>query len=145
MEKRTLVSCALEAARKYKVPGDLFCGLIESESSFNPNAVGPQIESMDGVRALGIAQFLPETAKLFGIDPMNPFQSLDAAANYLAQLEKRYGDWQKAVAAYKGFKDLGCGRAWATYHDVKRRGQKYGGKAVSHRSGAPPNHRKPKA
>ena len=36
--------------------------------------------------ACGIAQFMPRTAKAFKIDPLNPFESIDAGAHLMSQL-----------------------------------------------------------
>ena len=96
------------AADRYNIPRDLFSRLIMSESSFNPNAVGPEIKGKD-YRAVGIAQFIPETAKRYGVDPTNATQSLLGAAKYLSDLKGKYGNWDTTIAAYKGFSNLTTG------------------------------------
>lgn len=96
------------AADRYNIPRDLFSRLIMSESSFNPNAVGPEIKGKD-YRAVGIAQFIPETAKRYGVDPTNATQSLLGAAKYLSDLKGKYGNWDTTIAAYKGFSNLNTG------------------------------------
>lgn len=78
---------------KYNLPKNLLARLIYQESRFNPLAVSP-------VGALGIAQFMPATAKQFGIDPRNWQQSIDAAGKYLSQLFARFGRWDLALASY---------------------------------------------
>jgi hypothetical protein len=103
-----LVSAAERAAKAHGVPPDLFRSLIQSESSFNPEALGAVLPS--GERAVGIAQFLPSTARELGINPRDPYQALDASAKYLRQLfvkqdvfapsEQR---WLGAVGLYKGY------------------------------------------
>ena len=40
------------------------------------------------------------TAKQYGIDPLNAEQSIEAAGKYLASLYKQFGNWQQAVASY---------------------------------------------
>jgi soluble lytic murein transglycosylase-like protein len=50
--------------------------------------------------AIGLMQFMPDTAKGLGIDPTDPNQSIDGAAQYLSSLYKQFGDWKLAVAAY---------------------------------------------
>lgn len=98
---------AVLAAQKSGIPADIFTRLIESESSWNPNAQGPVLPN--GTRASGIAQFLPGTAKEYGIDPLNASQAIFASADYLAKQYKRFGDWGMAVAQYKGYKDIEAG------------------------------------
>lgn len=74
-------------------PG-LFVRQIQQESGFNPNAVSP-------AGAIGIAQFMPATAKELGVDPHDPLSSLDGAARFMAQLRREFGgDIAKALAAY---------------------------------------------
>ena len=67
-----------KAAQKYP---SLFTACIlatqgQAESGFDPNAVSP-------VGAMGIAQFMPGTAKQYGIDPFNPEEAIPAQANYM--------------------------------------------------------------
>lgn len=87
-----LVQAATDAANQYGVPVSLFLGQIQQESSFNPNAQnGP---------ASGIAQFMPGTAAQFGINPYDPVASLNAAAQYDAQLYAQTGSWSGALQRY---------------------------------------------
>ena len=71
----------------------------EVESSFNPEARSP-------VGARGLYQFMPATAKSFGLDEgppderLNPEKSARAAARYLKVLYKRFNSWPLALAAY---------------------------------------------
>lgn len=90
------------AANKYGVPTSLFRSLISSESSFDPYAYNKS-------GASGIAQFMPGTASDLGIDPFNPYQSLDASAKYLSQLKSSTGNWPDAISRYKGYSDLSRG------------------------------------
>jgi hypothetical protein len=68
---------------------------IQQESGFNPNAV-----SQAG--AIGIAQFLPETAKRYGIDPHDPWQSLDAMARYDLDSLRAFWGWSGTIAELFG-------------------------------------------
>jgi hypothetical protein len=96
------------AAQKYGIPSGLFSRLIASESSWNPNAVGPVMK--DGTTAKGIAQFTNATARDYGVDTVDVTSSLMGAAKLLRDRFDKYGgDWSKAVASYKGFSDLGKG------------------------------------
>lgn len=83
-----------KAADKYGVPHNLALALAWEESSFDPNAVGP--ETKYG-RAKGLFQFLDSTAQSLGIDPLNPTQAADAAMKQLAEQAKSKG-WAWAVA-----------------------------------------------
>ncbi len=70
--------------------------LIWKESLFDAGAVSP-------AGALGIAQFMPDTARLRGLaDPFNPAEALVASARYLAELASAYGNIGLAAVAYNG-------------------------------------------
>lgn len=92
--KDQLVAYAREAARRYGVDPDIYVRQINQESRWNPKA-----KSSAG--ALGIAQFMPDTAKDYGIDPLDPIQSLDAGARYMASSLKTFkGSYPLALASY---------------------------------------------
>lgn len=80
------------------LPTNLLARLLQQESSYKKDIINGTRRSSAG--AIGIAQFMPATAKQFGIDPTNPWQSIDAAGKYLGQLYKQFGSWDKALAAY---------------------------------------------
>jgi len=70
------------------------------ESAFNPQA-------MSVARASGMWQFMPATGRdfdltqnLFRDDRRDVLQSTRAALDYLQMLERQFGDWQLALAAY---------------------------------------------
>nr|WP_126977643.1 lytic transglycosylase domain-containing protein [Frigidibacter oleivorans] len=84
---------ARAAARKHRVPEDLFLRLVQQESGWNPGAVSPK-------GALGLAQLMPETAMLLGVDPADPRANLEGGARYLRLMYDRFGDWKLALAAY---------------------------------------------
>ncbi|HRM22927.1 MAG TPA: lytic transglycosylase domain-containing protein, partial [Neisseria sp.] len=64
------------------------------ESRGNPGAVSP-------VGARGLFQFMPDTAKRFGVNVNDARSSAEGAAKYLQILLKRYsGDLNKALTAY---------------------------------------------
>jgi hypothetical protein len=78
------------------LPRDFFARLIWKESRFDHNAVSP-------VGAEGIAQFMPGTAKIVGLDdPFDIDQAIPASAAYLAKLKSGFGNWGLAAAAYNG-------------------------------------------
>ncbi|EAQ11599.1 MULTISPECIES: lytic transglycosylase domain-containing protein [Maritimibacter] len=84
---------AKAAAAKHGIPEDLFLRLVQQESGWNPSA-----KSHAG--AIGLAQLMPETASLLGVDPDDPLQNLDGGARYLAQQYKAFKSWKLALAAY---------------------------------------------
>lgn len=84
---------ARAAARRYGVPEDLFLRLVHTESRFRPTA-----KSSKG--AIGLAQLMPGTARLMGVNPHDPGQNLDGGAKYLSQQYRKFGDWRLALAAY---------------------------------------------
>lgn len=75
------------------IPADKFVKQIDVESGFNPSAISP-------AGAIGIAQFMPQTAAGLGIDPYNAEQSLNGAAQLMSRYTANYGSYQKALAAY---------------------------------------------
>lgn len=87
------LATALAAARRHGVPEDVFRRLVQQESNWNPGAVSHK-------GALGLAQLMPETARLLRVDPMDPEQNLEGGARYLAQQYRRFGNWRHALAAY---------------------------------------------
>ena len=81
-------------AIRHDLPPGFFARLIWRESLFRPDAVSPK-------GAEGIAQFMPSTARLRGLD--DSFHALDAlskSAEYLAELRDSYGNLGLAAAAY---------------------------------------------
>jgi hypothetical protein len=87
------VAIAEQDATNVGINPTYFVRQIQLESGFNPNAV-----SLSG--AVGIAQILPSTARGLGINPWDPIQALQAAAQMMANSYHQYGDYAKALAAY---------------------------------------------
>jgi soluble lytic murein transglycosylase-like protein len=84
---------AKAAARKHGVPEDLFLRLVQQESGWNPGAV-----SVKG--ATGLAQLMPETAEILGVDIDDPAANLEGGARYLRMMYDKFGNWKLALAAY---------------------------------------------
>ncbi|MDD7972625.1 lytic transglycosylase domain-containing protein [Roseinatronobacter alkalisoli] len=84
---------ARSAARKHNIPEDLFLRLVHQESRWNPAAVSHK-------GAIGLAQLMPDTARMLRVDPHDPQQNLDGGARYLRMMYDRFGDWRLALAAY---------------------------------------------
>ncbi len=84
---------AQEAALLHGVPVDLFLKLVQQESNWNATA-----KSHKG--ALGLAQLMPQTARVLRVDPLDPQQNLEGGARYLKQQYQKFGSWRLALAAY---------------------------------------------
>ncbi len=68
--------------------------IAKAESDF-------QNYSRSRVGAEGLMQFMPSTAEAYGVsNPFDPYQSVQAALNYVKQYEKRFSSLKLAVAAY---------------------------------------------
>lgn len=83
------------------VPEDLLY-LACIESYLNPRA-------LSGAKAAGIWQFMPATAKEFGLEVnefvderYHPIKSTEAACRYLKRALSRYGNWESVAASYNG-------------------------------------------
>ncbi|TRD19027.1 lytic transglycosylase domain-containing protein [Palleronia caenipelagi] len=89
------------AADHHGIDSGFLARLLWQESFFDAAAVSP-------VGAQGIAQFMPGTAELRGLeDPFNPAEAIMASADYLAELISEFGNEGLAAAAYNS----GEGRA----------------------------------
>ena len=78
---------------KYRLPPGLLSAVAETESAGNPAAVSP-------VGAQGLMQLMPSTARGLGVDPWNPAQAVQGAAQLLSGYLARFGSVPLALAAY---------------------------------------------
>lgn len=85
-----------EIADEFDIPAPLFTRLIWQESRFRN-------ETVSRAGAQGMAQFMPRTAELRGLDdPFDPLQALPASADFLSDLVEQFGNFGLAAAAYNG-------------------------------------------
>ena len=88
------------AARDNELPPAFLARLIWQESRFDP-------QSVSHAGAVGIAQFMPQTASEMGLnDPYDPAEALPASARLLSKLNREFGNLGLAAAAY----NAGSGR-----------------------------------
>lgn len=80
------------------IPRNMLARLLWQESRFRQEIIDGRVKSSAG--ALGIAQFMPATARELGINPLKPAEAIPAAGRYLAGLYRRFGSWAEALAAY---------------------------------------------
>ncbi|HEY8002227.1 MAG TPA: transglycosylase SLT domain-containing protein [Solirubrobacterales bacterium] len=82
------------AAQRWNVSAALLAAQLMAESNFNPFAVSP-------AGAAGIAQFMPGTAALYGLDDrFDAAAAIDAQAHLMSDLLGQFGDPSLALAAY---------------------------------------------
>ena len=80
--------------QKHGLPSGLLQSVMMAESAGNPNAVSPK-------GAQGLFQFMPQTAKAYGINPLDPQQAAVGAARMYGDLSKQFGgDVPSMLAAY---------------------------------------------
>lgn len=80
------------------IPRDILARLLFQECHWREDIISGRTRSAAG--AIGIAQFMPDTAADEGVDPLDPYASIAAAGRYLAKLFRKFGRWAEALAAY---------------------------------------------
>jgi soluble lytic murein transglycosylase-like protein len=79
---------------RWNVSAALIAAQLYAESNFNPFAVS-------GAGAQGIAQFMPGTARTYGLgDPFDATASISAQAHLMRDLLRQFGSVSLALAAY---------------------------------------------
>jgi soluble lytic murein transglycosylase-like protein len=82
------------AAQRWNVGAALLAAQLYAESGFNPFARSP-------AGAQGIAQFMPGTARGYGLsNPFDPVAAIDAQAHLMRDLLRRFASVPLALAAY---------------------------------------------
>jgi hypothetical protein len=89
-----LCNAVFSSAQDNDLPIPFFANLIWQESRLRDDAVSKK-------GALGIAQFMPETAAETGLDnPFDPLQAIPASAHFLRELRLEFGNLGFVAAAY---------------------------------------------
>jgi hypothetical protein len=83
----------LAASAKYGVPVQLLTAVANEESGFSTTAVS-------SAGAEGVMQLMPSTAAGLGVNPLDPTQAIDGAAQLLASYTQQFGSVPLALAAY---------------------------------------------
>jgi soluble lytic murein transglycosylase-like protein len=125
-----------KAATKENIPPAILAGLFHQETHYIPKYVYGTEKSSAG--AVGIGQFMPDTAEQMGVDPYDPESSIYGAAKYLRHLMDNYGfDLPTAIYAYNAGPGtiqkygIGATEENAKYYDgVIKFSARYGNKAA---------------
>jgi soluble lytic murein transglycosylase-like protein len=84
----------LRASQRWNVSAGVLSAQLYAESNFNPFAVSP-------AGARGIAQFMPGTARSYGLaNPFDAAAAIDAQAHMMRDLLRRFASVPLALAAY---------------------------------------------
>lgn len=96
LTKRDYIDYAKQIAIKEGLDPAIFIAQLNQESGFNPKAKNPKSG------AIGIAQFMPSTAKGMGFTAgVDPLRDIRMAAQYMKSKLKMYnGDYRLALASY---------------------------------------------
>lgn len=96
LTKRDYIDYAQQIAIKEGLDPGIFIAQLNQESGFNPKAKNPKSG------AIGIAQFMPSTAKGMGFTAgVDPLRDIRMAAKYMkAKLKMYNGDYRLALASY---------------------------------------------
>ena len=112
-----------EVKRRYgfeHVPDSLTLATIETESSFNPNAIREEPAINDA--SYGLMQILYGTAKGEGytglpLGLLDPEENIRRGTSYQARLFRMYGDWDAVIHAYnEGPGNYNKGKRVPTYY-----------------------------
>lgn len=80
-------------AKKRDLNPHLVSAMIEQESGSDPNIISPK-------GAQGLMQLMPDLSKQFNIDPFDPEMNIKVGTQYFADMYKRFGQVDLALAAY---------------------------------------------
>jgi len=90
----SLAPLLTRAAQRWNISAALLAAQLYAESNFNPFAVSP-------MGARGIAQFMPATARAYGLrNAFDPAQAIEAQARLMRDLMRQFASVPLALAAY---------------------------------------------
>jgi cell wall-associated NlpC family hydrolase len=78
---------------RYGLPSGMLSAVAQTESDGNPQAISP-------AGAQGLMQLMPSTAAGLGVNPWNPSEAVQGAAQLLSGYLHKYGSNALALAAY---------------------------------------------
>lgn len=90
----SIIAMLRKAEAANGIPAGLLVRQAWQESRFNPLAVNR------ASGAQGLMQFMPATAKEWGVSVFDPQSSANGAGRYMAWLYGKLGSWSLALAAY---------------------------------------------
>lgn len=99
------MSIIKNTALKYNVPPEILAGVYGAETAY-----GRHKTMVSSAGAQGPFQFMPATARQYGINPWDFNQASDAAAKYLSNSYRKTGNWEDAIASYNA--GLGNVKRW---------------------------------
>jgi soluble lytic murein transglycosylase-like protein len=82
--------------RRHGLPKNLLARVAYQESRFRTDIITGKVKSSAG--ATGIMQLVPKFHRT--VNPLDPPAAIDYAGSYLKQLQRQFGDWKLALAAY---------------------------------------------
>lgn len=92
-----LAGATAQAARANGIPAEFLAATLLQESAFDPRA-------LSSAGAVGVAQFMPSTAEIVGVNPFDPYDAIPGAAGLLAGYVRAYAaypnPYAEALAAY---------------------------------------------
>jgi len=95
--EKSMRELVTDAALRYGLPPELVHGVAQAESAYHASAVSPK-------GAVGVMQLMPDTARKFDANPLDPVQNIDAGTRLLRELLLRYegseNGVRRALAAY---------------------------------------------
>ncbi len=87
-----------QAEARNGIPANLLARVLYQESRFRRDIIEGRTVSSAG--AIGIAQFMPSTARQYNVNPYDPFDSIRGAGELLRDNFRALGSWDQAIAAY---------------------------------------------
>lgn len=109
-EEKGYIALAHQVEQANGIPTGVLVGLLEQESAWRPEVISGKKKSRAG--AIGIAQFMPDTAADEGVDPLDPEAAIRASGKYLAKMKKSAGSWTGALTSYNW--GIGNYRKWVS-------------------------------